>query len=58
MDSKAVERLQMDRAFVHPVGRDEKSAAIAGSIVLLAHGLGLKVIAEGVETAPQRKALE
>jgi diguanylate cyclase (GGDEF)-like protein len=52
-----VNTLKMDRAFVHPLGRDEKSAAIAGSIVLLAHGLGLKVIAEGVETEAQRTAL-
>ena len=57
LQSLPVNTLKMDRAFVHPLGRDEKSAAIAGSIVLLAHGLGLKVIAEGVETEAQRTAL-
>jgi diguanylate cyclase (GGDEF)-like protein len=58
LQSLPVDTLKMDRAFVRPLGRDEKSAAIAGSIVLLAHGLGLDVVGEGLETEPQRKALE
>ncbi len=58
LQSLPVDTLKMDRAFVRPLGRDEKSLAIAGSVVLLAHGLGLEVVAEGVETEPQREALE
>ena len=46
-------RLKVDRAFVRDLGRDEDSAAIALSIVNLARGLKLKVVAEGVETATQ-----
>jgi EAL domain-containing protein (putative c-di-GMP-specific phosphodiesterase class I) len=57
LQSLPVDTLKMDLSFVRNLGRDEKSAAIAGSIVLLAHGLGLKVIAEGVETEAQRTAL-
>jgi len=46
-------RLKVDRAFVRDLGRDEDSAAIALSIVNLARGLKLKVVAEGVETQAQ-----
>ena len=46
-------RLKVDRAFVRDLGKDEDSAAIARSIVNLARGLKLKVVAEGVETETQ-----
>ena len=48
-----VSRLKVDRAFVRDLGRDEDSAAIALSIVNLARGMKLKVVAEGVETEAQ-----
>ncbi|MBQ5940710.1 MULTISPECIES: EAL domain-containing protein [unclassified Massilia] len=48
-----VARLKVDRAFVRDLDRDGDSAAIALSIVNLARGLKLKVVAEGVETAGQ-----
>ncbi|MET0980638.1 MAG: EAL domain-containing protein [Telluria sp.] len=48
-----VASLKVDRAFVRDLGKDEDSAAIARSIVNLAHGLKLKVVAEGVETEGQ-----
>jgi len=48
-----VARLNVDRAFVSDIDRDGDSAAIALSIVNLARGLKLKVVAEGVETAGQ-----
>ena len=48
-----VARLKVDRAFVRDLGKDEDSAAIARSIVNLARGLKLKVVAEGVETEAQ-----
>jgi len=48
-----VARLKVDRAFVRDLDRDGDSAAIALSIVNLARGLKLKVVAEGVETAEQ-----
>jgi EAL domain-containing protein (putative c-di-GMP-specific phosphodiesterase class I) len=52
-----VSRLKVDRAFVRDLGRDEDSAAIALSIVNLARGLKLKVVAEGVETETQLAVL-
>ncbi|MFC5462826.1 EAL domain-containing protein [Massilia niabensis] len=48
-----VASLKVDRAFVRDLGKDEDSAAIARSIINLAHGLKLKVVAEGVETEAQ-----
>jgi len=52
-----VSRLKVDRAFVRDLGRDEDSAVIARSIVNLARGLKLSVVAEGVETHAQLAAL-
>jgi diguanylate cyclase (GGDEF)-like protein/PAS domain S-box-containing protein len=48
-----VQRLKVDRAFIRDLGTDGDSAAIARSIVNLAHGLKLGVVAEGVETEGQ-----
>jgi diguanylate cyclase (GGDEF)-like protein/PAS domain S-box-containing protein len=48
-----VQRLKVDRAFVHDLGRDADSAAIIRSIVTLGHGLQMRIVAEGVETAAQ-----
>lgn len=48
-----VQRLKIDRAFVHDLGRDADSAAIVRSIVGLGHGLQMRIVAEGVETASQ-----
>lgn len=49
----AVDFLKLDRGFVHDVHRDERNAAICLATISLAHGLGLEVIAEGVEEAAQ-----
>ena len=42
--------VKMDRTFVVPMLEDEAAHDIVRAIVALAHNLGLKVIAEGVET--------
>jgi len=44
-----VDELKLDRALVTPVARDKRAGAIVGSTVDLAHALGVRLVAEGVE---------
>lgn len=48
-----VSRLKIDRSFVHRIGTSTERAEILRAIVSLAHNLGIRVTAEGVETAEQ-----
>jgi diguanylate cyclase (GGDEF)-like protein len=48
-----VHALKIDRDFVSRLDIDERNSMIVRSVVALAHNLGLKVIAEGVETPHQ-----
>ncbi|MBV8379436.1 MAG: EAL domain-containing protein [Paucibacter sp.] len=52
-----VERLKIDRAFVHEVEASATGATIAKMVVDLGRALGLTVIAEGIETETQREHL-
>ncbi|MET0858030.1 MAG: EAL domain-containing protein, partial [Telluria sp.] len=52
-----VQRLKIDRAFIRDLGKDDDSAAIVRTILNLAHGLKLQVVAEGVETEQQLEIL-
>jgi diguanylate cyclase (GGDEF)-like protein/PAS domain S-box-containing protein len=52
-----VDRLKIDRSFVADLPADASAKALVGGIVGLAHALGLKVIAVGVETEAQRDFL-
>lgn len=49
--------LKIDRSFVKDLEIEEDDVAIAEAIVVMAHRLGLKIIAEGVETQGQRDLL-
>jgi diguanylate cyclase (GGDEF)-like protein/PAS domain S-box-containing protein len=52
-----VDTLKLDRIFVTNVDTDSTDADLCAGVIALAHKLGLDVVAEGVETAPQRDAL-
>ncbi|HEY3423669.1 MAG TPA: EAL domain-containing protein [Negativicutes bacterium] len=45
--------LKIDKSFIDDITSDNVNAAITSSIIMLAHEMGLKVIAEGVETQEQ-----
>jgi EAL domain-containing protein (putative c-di-GMP-specific phosphodiesterase class I) len=50
--------LKIDRSFVQDMDTSQETLTIVTTIISLAHSLGLKVVAEGVETAAQKKALQ
>jgi diguanylate cyclase len=53
-----VQELKIDRSFVSGTPTDRADAAIVRALVVLGHSLELRVVAEGVETEAQRKALQ
>lgn len=52
-----IDYVKIDRTFVSSLGPDPDAAVLCEAIVVMAHRLGLKVIAEGIETAEQRRLL-
>ena len=52
-----IDRLKIDRSFVTDLTENESDAAIVSAIIQMGQGLGLKVIAEGVETGAQLRFL-
>jgi EAL domain-containing protein (putative c-di-GMP-specific phosphodiesterase class I) len=52
-----VSELKLDRSFVQQIEQDERAAAIVESTVQLAHSLGLRLVAEGVESAEAQDRL-
>jgi EAL domain-containing protein (putative c-di-GMP-specific phosphodiesterase class I) len=52
-----VNSLKIDRSFISEVERDGDNRAIVAAIIALAQVLGLKVVAEGVETEAQKQFL-
>jgi len=52
-----IDYLKIDRSFINNLTENTSQFALCEAIVMMAHKLGLKVIAEGVETSIQRELL-
>jgi len=57
LEQLPITRVKLDRMLVESIDTNPRSAAIVRSIVALCHGLGLQVIAEGVERPAQLEFL-
>ena len=52
-----LDQLKIDQSFVHDIATDNSDKTIVHTIIAMAQGLNLNVIAEGVETVEQRQIL-
>lgn len=52
-----IDYLKIDQSFIQNLDSDSNDLVLSEAIVIMAHKLGLKVIAEGVETEAQRQLL-
>ena len=52
-----IDYLKIDQSFVRQLGEDANDLALCEAIIVMAHKLGLEVVAEGVETTLQRDLL-
>ncbi len=57
LQSFPFDKIKIDRSFVANIGRSQQAAAIIRAVIALGRGLGLPVVAEGVETEEQRRFL-
>lgn len=57
LQTRSIETLKIDRAFIANLETDDVGLEVVRLIISLAHGLGMKVIAEGVETDRQMQML-
>ncbi|HWU35090.1 MAG TPA: EAL domain-containing protein [Methylovorus sp.] len=53
-----IDYLKIDRMFVRNLSRHSSDMALCEAIVMMAHKLDMKVIAEGIETEEQRELLQ
>ncbi|MCB0933963.1 MAG: EAL domain-containing protein [Mycobacterium sp.] len=53
-----IDYLKIDRSFTKNADSDATDLALCEAIVAMAHKLGIKVIAEGIETAEQHAVLK
>jgi EAL domain-containing protein (putative c-di-GMP-specific phosphodiesterase class I) len=48
-----VDVVKIDRSFIDPIETDPQEAAIVAAVISLSHALGLRTVAEGIETIAQ-----
>ncbi len=53
-----MDTLKVDRSFVTNMSKSQKNQEIVSTIVMLGHKLGMEVVAEGIETETEMKALQ
>jgi EAL domain-containing protein (putative c-di-GMP-specific phosphodiesterase class I) len=53
-----IQKVKIDRSFISDLENDEDSKSITRAIIQMSHSLGLKVLAEGVETRDQLQYLQ
>jgi diguanylate cyclase (GGDEF)-like protein/PAS domain S-box-containing protein len=53
-----IDYIKIDQSFVRKLSSKSEDFALCEAIIVMAHKLGLKVVAEGVETAKQRELLK
>jgi diguanylate cyclase (GGDEF)-like protein/PAS domain S-box-containing protein len=52
-----IDKIKIDRSFIQEITRADTDAAIVDAIIVMAHALGMTVVAEGVETEVQERYL-
>ncbi|HUP64850.1 MAG TPA: EAL domain-containing protein [Thermoanaerobaculia bacterium] len=52
-----IDGLKIDQSFVRELGRHSSDRAIVSAVITMAKGLGMRIVAEGVETEEQRRFL-
>ena len=57
LETLPIDTIKIDQTFVAKLTADPGQHTIVSSIIQLAHGLGMTVVAEGVETAEQHQTL-
>lgn len=53
-----IDYLKIDKSFVNQISEDSDDKVLCEAIIIMAHRLGLKVVAEGIETAEQKSLLQ
>jgi diguanylate cyclase (GGDEF)-like protein len=57
LNTLPIDTIKVDQSFIAKLGEKPASQAIVNAIIQLAHGLGMTVVSEGVETAKQHREL-
>ena len=52
-----IDGLKIDRSFISNIPQDENAVSLTRALISLAHGLGMQVVVEGVETRDQLEAV-